>query len=312
MTLATVSLAPMEASAAFLMVVGGAALLLGALHGRRNVASSRIELIAPSGAVGAARLDSPLSALPKTLARGPTGGMTTGQQREIDKVFRLLRLPARYAAVAYPWFRFAAVGILGLFGFLLVHGVFAKAPLAASLLGAAIFAAVGWVAPNMILARFTKRHASDSAEGLPDALELLIVCVEAGLSLEDSIDRIIIDLQWSRPSLAEELTLTSADLKILPDRDQALANLAARIDVPSVRAVVTSLSQTLRYGTPLAQALKVTAAELRNDALVRMEEKATGLPTLLTLPMMLFIMPTIFLVILGPAVLRIMDLFKHH
>jgi tight adherence protein C len=302
---------PLDTLPAILMVVGGAALVLGVRRRGRDVASSRIGLIAPVGDVGGSRAATSASTLSTTLARAPTGGMTAGQQRELNKVFALLRLPARYAVVAYPWFRFAAVTVLGLFGLLLIHGMFGKAPLAAALLGAAIFAAVGWIAPNMILDRFTKRHASDSAEGLPDALELLIVCVEAGLSLEDSIDRIIVDLKWSRPALAEELMLTSADLKILPDRDQALANLATRIDVPSVRSVVTSLSQTLRYGTPLAQALKVTAAELRNDALVRMEEKATGLPTLLTLPMMLFIMPTIFMIILGPAVLRVMDLFKH-
>ena len=312
MALTALSMAPLDAVPAILMVVGGAALILGVRRRRREVASNRIGLIAPFGADGAESTASPLSTLSTTLARAPTGGMTTGQQREIDKLFRLLKLPPRYAAVAYPWFRFGAVSIFGLVGLLLAHGIFPKAPLAAWLLGAAIFAAVGWIAPNMILDRFTKRHSSDSAEGLPDALELLIVCVEAGLSLEDSIDRIIVDLNWSRPALAEELMLTSADLKILPDRDQALANLAARIDVASVRSVVTSLSQTLRYGTPLAQALKVTAAELRNDALVRMEEKATGLPTLLTLPMMLFIMPTIFMIILGPAVLKIMDLFRHH
>jgi tight adherence protein C len=311
MTLATLSLAPVYAAPALLMVVGGAALIFSVRRRRRDVASGRIGLIAPSGAVGGSPLASPLPTASTTLARAPTGGMTAGQQRELNKMFSLVGLPARYGPVAYPWFRFGAVAVLGLLGLVLVHGIFPKAPVAAWLLGAAICAAVGWLAPNMVLGHFTKRHASDSAEGLPDALELLIVCVEAGLSLEDSIDRIIVDLRWSRPALAEELMLTSADLKILPDRDQALANLATRIDVPSVRSVVTSLSQTLRYGTPLAQALKVTAAELRNDALVRMEEKATGLPTLLTLPMMLFIMPTIFMIILGPAVLRIMDLFKH-
>jgi tight adherence protein C len=167
---------------------------------------------------------------------------------------------------------------------------------------------VGWIAPGMLFDRAVKRHVVLSAAGLPDALELLVVCVEAGMSLDDAIDRITEDLKWSRPELAEELMLTSADLKILPDRDQALANLASRIDVPSVRAVVTSLSQTLRYGTPLAQALKSTASELRNEALVRMEEKAAGLPALLTLPMMLFIMPTVFMILLGPAVLRILDM----
>ena len=118
-------------------------------------------------------------------------------------------------------------------------------------------------------------------------------------------------MKRSQPALADELNLTLADLKILPSRDQALANLAERVDVPSVRSVVTTLAQTLRYGTPLVQALRVTAAELRNDYLVEMEERANRLPAYLTLPVILFLMPTIFLVVGGPAVLRIIDAFTH-
>jgi tight adherence protein C len=147
--------------------------------------------------------------------------------------------------------------------------------------------------------------------GLPEALELLVVCVEAGLALEDSIDRVTEELKLSQPVLAEELALTSADLKILPDRDIALHNLADRIAEPSVRSVVTTLSQTLRYGTPLAQALRTSAAELRSESLMTLEERANRLPTLLTVPMMLFILPTIFLIVGGPAVLRLTDILSH-
>jgi tight adherence protein C len=100
-------------------------------------------------------------------------------------------------------------------------------------------------------------------------------------------------------------------MKILPSRDEALANLAVRVNMPSVRSVVTTLSQTLRYGTPLAQALRVVAGELRNDTLMRLEERANQLPSLMTIPMMLFIMPTIFMIVAGPAVLRVMDIMHH-
>jgi tight adherence protein C len=116
-------------------------------------------------------------------------------------------------------------------------------------------------------------------------------------------------LQRSQPVLAEELALTSADLKILPSRDRALMNFAERIEAPSVRSVVTTLSQTMRYGTPLAQALRVVASELRSESLMKLEERANQLPTLMTIPMMVFIMPTIFLVVAGPAVLRLLDSF---
>jgi tight adherence protein C len=101
-----------------------------------------------------------------------------------------------------------------------------------------------------------------------------------------------------------------ADLRILPSRDVALTNFAERVDVPSVHSVVTTLAQALRYGTPLAQSLRVVAAELRNDALISLEERANRLPAFMTLPVILFLMPTIFLMVGGPAVLRLLDAFS--
>jgi tight adherence protein C len=131
------------------------------------------------------------------------------------------------------------------------------------------------------------------------------------LSFEEGINRVSEVLRVSRPAVAEELALTSADLKILPSHERALGNLAQRVDAPSVRTVVTTLSQTLRYGTPLAQGLRVISAELRTDALVRLEERANQLPSLMTIPMMLFILPTIFMIVAGPAALHVMDVLKH-
>src|SRR5581483_4007483 len=142
-------------------------------------------------------------------------------------------------------------------------------------------------------------------------LELLVVCAEAGLSLEDGLSRIVNELHRAQPALADELGLTLADLKILPSREQALTNLAERVNVPSVRTVVTTLAQTLRYGTPLAQALRVVAAEMRNDFLLEMEERANRLPAFMTLPVMCFLMPTIFLIVGGPAALKLLDSFQN-
>ena len=154
------------------------------------------------------------------------------------------------------------------------------------------------------------RRAAAVARGLPEALELLVVCVEAGLAFEDGLDRITEALQESEPLLAQELALTAADLRVLANFDQGLANLAARIDLPDVRSVVTILSQSLRYGTPLADSLRAASAEMRNEALIRLEERGNRLPTLLTLPMMLLIFPTIFLVVVGPAALNALDAFN--
>jgi tight adherence protein C len=169
----------------------------------------------------------------------------------------------------------------------------------------------GWFVPALLIGRSIKARTKAVVAGLPDALELLVICVEAGLAFEDGLGRVVGELENSQPVLAEELAFTAADLKILPNREAALANLAERIDAPSVGSVVTTLNQTLRYGTPLAQALRMVASELRNDTLVRLEERANQLPSLMTIPMMLFIMPTIFLIVAGPAALRVMDIMGH-
>jgi tight adherence protein C len=295
---------------AFCMIGGGVALLVGAYHQPRADIARRVDLIASHAGFAREAAADHARAVASTLelTRAPSTGMSVVRQRQIETLRRRLRIPMRYEDFVFPALRAVSVTVCATSGWLLTAAFFSGAPFIVALLGPAVFAAVGWIAPAALMARAEKRHVRQAAEGLPDALELLVVCVESGMSLDDAIDRITGDLRWSRPALAEELMLTSADLKILPERDQALANLAARIDVPSVKSVVTSLSQTLRYGTPLAQALKSTASELRNDALVRMEEKAAGLPALLTLPMMLFIMPTIFMILLGPAVLRILDM----
>lgn len=145
--------------------------------------------------------------------------------------------------------------------------------------------------------------------GLPDALELMVICVEAGLTLEEALSRTARELQQGRPWLAQQLDMTSADLRILSNRDDALANLAARVGSPGMRSLATALAQTLRYGTPLAQALRSMATEMRNESLIALEERTNRLPALMTVPMMLFIMPTIFLIVGGPAALHVMDTF---
>jgi tight adherence protein C len=165
----------------------------------------------------------------------------------------------------------------------------------------------GWLAPAFIMSARGKRRVRLIARGLPDALELLVVCVEAGLSLDDALDRVVAELGESHPALADELALLSADLKILPSREQALTNLAERVDLPSIRSIVGTLAQTMRFGTPLAHAMKVVASEMRNDVMMSMEERANKLPALMTVPMIIFILPTIMLILGGPAMLRVLD-----
>ena len=170
-------------------------------------------------------------------------------------------------------------------------------------------AALGWSIPSFALGRLALNRRRAIARGLADAIELLVIAVEAGLSMEDAMHRIVVELRRSRPAIADELAITSADLRILPSRDEALRRFAERVDLPSVHSVVTTLSQTLKYGTPLAQALRVVAEELRNDGLLKLEEQANRMPVLLTVSMILFILPSLFLIIGGPAFLKILDAF---
>lgn len=171
---------------------------------------------------------------------------------------------------------------------------------AASLIGA-------YKAPDLYLKnRITKRsHAI--RKGLPDALDLLVICAEAGLTVDAAFNRVARELGKAYPELGDEFALTSIELGFLTDRRQAFENLANRINLESIRGVVTTMIQTEKYGTPLASALRVLSAEFRNERMMRAEEKAARLPAIMTVPLILFILPTLFIVILGPASCRISD-----
>lgn len=173
-------------------------------------------------------------------------------------------------------------------------------------LGAAMIA---WFLPIAIVQRSLASHRKAVGDGLPDTLELMAICVESGISLEHAIQRVSQEIKLTQPALADELALTWAEISILPSRDQALENLAKRVDLPAVRTVVGTLAQSLRFGSPLAQSLRVAATEMRNEQLTLLEERANRLPALMTLPVMVLIMPTIFLIVGGPAVIRLLDVF---
>lgn len=174
-------------------------------------------------------------------------------------------------------------------------------------LGAAF---VGYMAPTTILRNITTRRVGKMQKGLPDALDLMVICAEAGLSLDATLNRVSRELEASWPELAEEFGITAAELTFLPDRRQAFDNLNTRTNMPSIRGVVNTLLQTAKFGTPLANSLRVLAAEFRDARMIRAEEKAARLPALLTVPLILFILPTLFIVLLGPAALGIIDTFS--
>jgi len=174
-------------------------------------------------------------------------------------------------------------------------------------LGAAV---LGFFAPDVFIKNLIKKRAHQMELGLPDALDLLVICAEAGLSLDASLQRVSRELELTWGELSEEFGITAGELTYLPDRKQAFENLNARTNMASVRGVVNTLLQTAKFGTPLAQSLRILAAEFRDARLIRAEEKAARLPAMLTVPMILFILPTLFIVLLGPAGMTIADTFS--
>src|SRR5690606_28216313 len=167
----------------------------------------------------------------------------------------------------------------------------------------------GYKAPDLFLTNKAKKRTDAIRKGLPDALDLMVICAEAGLTVDAAFNRVAKELGRAYPELGDEFTLTAIELSFLTERRQAFENLAYRVDLDAIRGVVTTMIQTERYGTPLASALRVLSAEFRNERMMRAEEKAARLPAIMTVPLILFILPVLFIVILGPAACSIADAF---
>jgi tight adherence protein C len=164
-------------------------------------------------------------------------------------------------------------------------------------------------APDIWLKNKVNKRSHAVRKGLPDALDLLVICAEAGLTVDAAFGRVARELGKAYPELGDEFGLTAIELGFLNERRQAFENLAQRVDLEAVRGVVTTMIQTEKYGTPLASALRVLSAEFRMQRMMRAEEKAARLPAIMTVPLILFILPTLFVVILGPAACSIRDSF---
>jgi tight adherence protein C len=177
----------------------------------------------------------------------------------------------------------------------------------------AVFAAMlifAYKGADIYVNNLVKKRTDLIRKGLPDALDLLVICAEAGLTVDTAFNRVAKELGRGYPELGDEFALTAIELGFLTERRQAFENLAYRVDLPSVKGVVTTMIQTEKYGTPLASALRVLSAEFRNDRMMRAEEKAARLPAIMTIPLIMFILPTLFIVILGPAACSIGDAFS--
>jgi len=231
------------------------------------------------------------------------------QSKQINEIrLKLARAGyrSREAVLAYLLLRVVVPVAAGFIAFFLIF-VAQAFPMQAmmKILSVIIAIIVGLALPNIILKNQSQKRGVILRKAMPDALDLLVICAEAGLSLDASLDRVSREIGASCPELAEEVGLTGVELGFFPNRSQALQNLADRVPLQGVIALVNTLIQTEKYGTPLAQALRVLSGEMREERMMAAEAKAAKLPATLTIPMILFILPPLFIVLLGPAILKV-------
>jgi len=207
--------------------------------------------------------------------------------------FRFAMPPIAFVVALFYLFLATNFDLTGLEKFLIALGV----------------AMLGFWLPDIYVSNLIQKRQEAIMRGFPDALDLMLICVESGMAIEPTFTKVASEIGQAAPELAEELALTTAELSYLQDRAQAFENLAKRCGHSGVKAVASALNQAEQYGTPLGKALRVTAQENREMRMMEAEKKAAALPAKLTVPMIVFFLPCLFVVILGPAAIRIMHQF---
>ena len=208
--------------------------------------------------------------------------------------------------VAYMFFRVAMPAIIAIAGliymFLIAEYDYPPIMKLAVALGAAY---IGYYLPNMFIENQVQRRQQSIKEAFPDALDMLLICVQSGMSTESAFGKVSAEVGNQSLELAEEFSLTTAELSYLPERRQAYENFSKRTGLPGVKAVTTALIQAERYGTPVGAALRTMAKENRDMRMSDAEKKAAALPPKLTVPMIIFFLPVLFIVIIGPAIIQV-------
>ena len=237
--------------------------------------------------------------------------LRSAQARKVSLKLMQAGWRSKDAVVRFFFFKLALPFAFGGIATFLIYGLDAydlsAVGKAAAALGAVIF---GAYLPDILVRNAAQKRREAIRKSLPDALDLMVICSEAGLSLDATLLRVADEMQKTAPELADEFSLTGLELGFLPDRRVALQNLALRTDLTVLRGMVGTLLQAERYGTPLAHSLRVLSAESREERAMKAEEKAARLPALLTVPMIVFILPPLFVVLIGPAALRTIDAFS--
>ena len=210
--------------------------------------------------------------------------------------------------IAFMFFRFLMPPVVFIGALIYVFGVNLDYPFMVKLLMAVGAATLGYYLPDIFITNRAQKRQASIMRAFPDSLDLMLICVESGMSIESAFNRVAQEVGGQSVELAEELGLTTAELSYLPDRRLAFKNLADRCGHSGVKAVAAALIQSEKYGTPVGQALRVTAAENREMRMSEAERKAAALPAKLTVPMIVFFLPVLFAVIIGPAAIQVMHI----
>lgn len=237
--------------------------------------------------------------------------MGTEEEEHVKQSFIKAGFNSEHALLIYGLMKFGAVFSVLVILILVVHYVTDLN----NLLEAAIVIFSGLVASysvDRILNYFVKKRQERIRKAFPEALDLMVICTEAGLSLTATVQRVAREISQVAPDLGYELALLSIELNVFTDRNKALQNFSDRLDSPYFKAVISNIIQAEQYGTPIAQTMRVVSEQFRKDRLVEAEERAARLPVLLTLPMMTLIFPCLYIVIMGPAIIKVLDILPRH
>lgn len=223
--------------------------------------------------------------------------------RELEGLLTAAGLDAAKALPLLVLAKAAALVLVPLLGWLasLAFGIGGTRRIA--LIGLALVGST--LLPNLLLGLLRRPYVASLRRNVPDALDLMVVCANAGLGLESAIDRVARDMRRASPATALQFETLGQEMRMLPDRSEALRNLGERTNLPALRRLGATLAQALRYGTPLAQALRALAGDMRQERLVRFEERTARLPALMVLPTAAFILPVLFIVLAGPSIVQL-------
>ena len=247
------------------------------------------------------------------MMRASTSGFSIMKGRQIEETRKLLvsaGFRSRDAMVVFTFFKLVTPLVFLAGAALYVYG--AKPLDKGALVDAAVVVAaalLGSKLPDIFVKNVRTKRLESVRKSLPDSLDMLVICAEAGLASDAALKRVVAETGRKSSALSDELNQTALELSFMPQRRQALENLVERAPIPSVNAFANTMIQAEKYGTPLARAFKVLSQEQRTERMLRAEEKAGRLPATMTVPMMLFILPALFIVLIGPAILDIMDNF---